>query len=186
MTRPGAASAGPATWPSDSELRRSEGRHTLLVFAHPRCVCTGATLRELAQIMSRCQDRLTAQVVFCAPPGAEEGWEKSDLWRRAASMPGVLVVSDPGGVEARRFGAHTSGASYLYDAGGALRFAGGITGSRGHEGDNAGRSAVVDQVLDRQAGSAATSVFGCALQEAETPTEAEAPTQVEAPGEALP
>lgn len=163
MTRPGAATAGPATWPDASQLRRAEGRHTLLVFAHPHCVCTAATLRELAQIVSRCQDRLTVHVVFCAPPGAEEGWEQSDLWRHAEELPGVSVIADLDGLEARRFGAHTSGATYLFDATGALRFAGGITSSRGHEGDNEGRSAVIDHVLGREPGRATTFVYGCAL-----------------------
>ena len=40
-------------------------------------------------------------------------------------------------------GATTSGHVLLYDAGGVLRFAGGITDGRGHEGDNAGLDAAL-------------------------------------------
>jgi len=168
-TRPGAASLGPRTWPSDSQLQRADGSHTLVVFAHPHCPCTAASLRELALIVAKCGDRLEARVVFSAPPGAPEAWETSDLWQHAAAMPGVSVVSDREGREARRFGAQTSGAVYLYDTRGALRFAGGITGSRGHEGDNTGRSSVIGLVLEGASGAAATPVFGCALFGTEPP-----------------
>ena len=38
----------------------------------------------------------------------------------------------------QRFGAETSGQTLLYDRDGRLLFSGGTTGSRGHDGDNAG------------------------------------------------
>ena len=68
------------------------------------------------------------------------------------------------GREAARFGAATSGQTFLYDARGGLLFSGGITGARAHAGDNAGRSAVVT-LLNGTGGPAAprTSVFGCPL-----------------------
>jgi hypothetical protein len=51
----------------------------------------------------------------------------------------------------------------VYDAGGALLFSGGITGSRGHAGDNAGRSSIV-ALLNRLPGThTSTNVFGCSL-----------------------
>jgi len=66
-------------------------------------------------------------------------------------------------VEARRFGVETSGQTLLYDAGGRLIFSGGITGSRGHAGDNAGEAALVALLTSGQADRRATSVFGCPL-----------------------
>ena len=78
-------------------------------------------------------------------------------------IPGVRVLVDVDGREAARFGARTSGTVLVYSPHGALLFAGGITASRGHSGDNLGRDAVVT-ILDRgQPDRTATPVFGCPL-----------------------
>ena len=58
----------------------------------------------------------------------------------------------------------TSGSCFLYDAHGKLLFSGGITSARGHEGDNAGRDAIVKLVHGRPAPQQQTDVFGCALR----------------------
>jgi hypothetical protein len=42
-------------------------------------------------------------------------------------------------------------------------FSGGITASRGHEGDNAGRAAIEQLVRHERADRLSTWVFGCAL-----------------------
>ena len=97
------------------------------------------------------------------PTGVSDEWAQSDLWRTAASLPDVTVVRDDDGLEARRFGASTSGQTLLYDEAGVLLFAGGITGARSHRGDNDGRRAIVE-LLNRESSSRApTKVFGCAL-----------------------
>jgi hypothetical protein len=55
-----------------------------------------------------------------------------------------------------------SGQVLAYDGQGRLAFNGGITASRGHEGDSAGRSAVEAMLAGRR--HAATAfVFGCLL-----------------------
>jgi hypothetical protein len=97
------------------------------------------------------------------PPGFAKDWEKSSLWRSAAAIPHVTVVRDDHGLEASRFGAATSGQTLLYSANGLLLFSGGITGSRGHAGDNAGRAAIL-ALLHREALARSSSfVFGCPL-----------------------
>lgn len=72
---------------------------------------------------------------------------------------------DDNGAEANRFHAATSGQTLLYDAAGRLLFSGGITGSRGHSGDNAGQTAIVSLVNSGAAELTETSVFGCPLFE---------------------
>jgi hypothetical protein len=141
---PGSVKASPSQWPSDSRLRPVAGRANLVMFAHPRCPCTRASLAELQGILSKCRERVTAQVVFFKPHQESEEWTKSDLWRNAAAMPSVRVLFDEDGREARRFGATTSGHVALFDVDGRLLFRGGITVSRGHLGENAGRRAVID------------------------------------------
>ena len=87
----------------------------------------------------------------------------TDLWRRAAAIKGVTVVQDSEGVEAERFHAATSGYTLLYGSDGRLLFSGGITGARGHAGDNAGRSAIAALLTAEGAPTGTTPVFGCSL-----------------------
>jgi hypothetical protein len=156
-------------WPAASRIPLDANRQTLMVFMHPQCPCSKASVAELTQIMTRCQGRMIARVLFIRPLGFPAGWEKTDLWRDAAAIPGTLVSSDPDGTEAKLFGAMTSGQTALYDTAGHLLFQGGITESRGHAGDNAGCDAIVDLVL-HQGGvvipstrQSETAVFGCSL-----------------------
>jgi hypothetical protein len=93
----------------------------------------------------------------------DTGWEKTGLWRSASALPDVTVVRDDDGVEARRFGVETSGQTLLYDGRGTLIFSGGITGSRGHEGANAGEASLVALLTRGEADRSGTSVFGCPL-----------------------
>jgi len=66
----------------------------------------------------------------------------------------------------------------LYDAAGALRFSGGITAARGHEGDSMGAAAILSLLSAaspavtaalapeaRQTALRAAPVFGCPLEE---------------------
>jgi hypothetical protein len=136
------------------------------MLVHPHCPCTRATIGELAELMAHCQGRLTAYVLFLKPAGFSDDWEKTDLWQSAASIPGVNVIVDDDGAEARRFHSATSGQTILYDAEGHLLFSGGITASRGHAGDNDGQSAIISLVNDGAASRTVTSVFGCPLFDA--------------------
>lgn len=160
---PGVAAAAPGRWPADSRLRHDTDRATLVMLAHPHCPCTRASLGELARLMAQARGRVTAYVLFVKPSGFPDGWEKTDLLTSAAAIPGVTVVRDDEGVEAGRFSAATSGQTMLYDAGGKLLFSGGITRARGHEGDNAGRAAIVSLLTADEAGQSETPVFGCPL-----------------------
>ena len=70
---------------------------------------------------------------------------------------------DNDGIEARRFGSSASGQVLLYNPQGKLLFSGGITASRGHSGDNDGRTAIVALLTQGQAAKDETPVFGCQL-----------------------
>ncbi|MDP9291775.1 MAG: hypothetical protein M3O82_05370 [Verrucomicrobiota bacterium] len=119
--------------------------------------------------MTQCEGKLDASVVFWKPENATAEWEQTELRREAAAVPGVHLLSDEDGREARRFGAQTSGHTLLYDGSGHLLFSGGITGSRGHAGDNAGRSAIVSLVNSGSADRNSTFVFGCSLLNPQAP-----------------
>ena len=159
---PGPTAVAPIRWPAESRIHFATDRATLIMLTHPHCPCSRASIGELARLMAQAQGRVTAYVLFIKPAGSPEDWENSDLWQSAASIPGVEVVVDDD-IEAGRFHAMTSGQTVLYDAGGRLLFSGGITGSRGHYGDNAGRSAIVSLLNTGEAERAETVVFGCPL-----------------------
>ena len=162
--RPGRPASTTAVWPASSVVDRAPDRLTMLVFAHPRCSCTRATLSDLARLMARTQGRLSAQLLLVVPDGLPTDWGRSDLLNSAHGIPGLAVRIDSSGVEANRFGVSTSGQVLVYDPAGHLRFAGGITPGRGHEGDNAGLEAIERLVAGRPAGLSTTPVFGCGLK----------------------
>ena len=160
---PGLPADARAQWPAGTRLALDASRPTLVMLAHPRCTCTRASLAELAEVMARARSRPKAYVVFIKPGVMPADWEHSDLWQASARIPDVTIVRDDGGVEAQRFGAETSGQTFLYDAAGRLLFSGGTTGARGHEGDNAGRASIL-ALLNRERTTMASSfVFGCSL-----------------------
>lgn len=150
-------------FPKGSSISLAPGRPTLVVFLHPYCPCSRATLRQLDELLAETRNKPAVTIVFTISKGLPPGWEKEDLWQTAAAMPGVRVVCDAGGVEARRFNVAGSGHTLLYDAGGRLLFSGGITASRGHEGDNPGQDAIVNFVLKGRSDVTHTPVFGCSL-----------------------
>jgi|SRR5688572_16446566 len=160
---PGAAGDAPARWPADSGLSRAGDAPTLILFAHPQCSCTRASLGEFAETLARATTRPRTYVVFLKPVGLGVDWEKTDLWRAAERLPGVTVMRDDEGREAKRFGVITSGQTMLYDESGDLIFSGGITGARGHAGDNAGRASLISLLNQGRANLSSTSVFGCPL-----------------------
>lgn len=162
--RPGPASTVGPTWPAATGLKLSESPYTLVLFLHPQCPCSNATLNELAVLLAKCP-QIRAQVLFIRPNVFQPGWEKTHLWTTVESLPGATAQVDPEGKESTVFSAQTSGECALYDRTGRLRFKGGITGSRGHEGDNRGLS-IIEEIVQRggtTAGEPITPAFGCPL-----------------------
>ncbi len=158
QTTPGAVADTPERWPSASRLPRGAG-YTVVMFVHPDCPCSRASLSELAENAGAgpaAGSAVAIDVVVAGPDVAGE------IWDAAGRIPGATRIVDTGR-EAERFGARTSGHTVVYDAGGVRRFSGGITGSRGHVGDNLGRDAVQRIVAGLAAQSGAHPVFGCAL-----------------------
>jgi hypothetical protein len=160
---PGKTVAASDDWPGGSKLRRSPDRPQLVMFVHPVCPCSRASLAELERFVVRTGGRADVRVVFKEPAGMTREWQDSSLWRTASGIPGIALVRDEGGVETGIFHAAVSGETFLYDSGGRLVFHGGITDSRGHEGDNAGLSAIEEIVNTGSSALGRTPVFGCPL-----------------------
>jgi hypothetical protein len=113
--------------------------------------------------MAHAQELVDVHVLFVRPRAFAKNWEQTDLWNGAAKIPGVKIMTDEDGFEAGLFGSLTSGQAMLYDTNSRLVFSGGITASRGHAGDNEGRSAILSQLKTGTAATEQTAVFGCPL-----------------------
>jgi len=160
---PGGQGRPPVQWPAQSAIFRNPNGATLLMFVHPRCPCTHASISELARLLARVPTRLQTHVVVAEPAGVPVGWTDTELVQRAHAIPGVDVVRDEAGREAARFHAIVSGLAVLYDASGRRLFSGGITASRGHEGDSFGRERLLAALSGKPADRDESPVFGCAL-----------------------
>lgn len=167
QSTPGPVAAPPASWPDEVDgLSAPTGAPALLLFAHPRCPCTRASIEETARILAGAGGGVDVRFVFRVPERADASWTDGDSWRRASAIPGAATISDPGGVLHAVFGVTTSGHALLYDAGGSLLFSGGVTGSRGHEGANPGRSAIAALLRGEAPAVRETPVYGCPLADA--------------------
>jgi hypothetical protein len=152
----------PSEWPTDTALRWKPGTSHLVMFAHPGCPCTSASISELARLLSRVRNGLSVELVFSETNGAT--LESSAGWKSAARLHGATLTRDHAGREATRFHARTSGHVLLYDSNGRLAFSGGITPARGHEGASAGAARIL-ALLRGEPGRKDSPVFGCSLVE---------------------
>ena len=161
---PGARGETPLTWPTRSSIPFHRGQPVLVMFAHPRCPCTHASIDELNRLLTRCQS-LPVHVLFTKPSSTSVEWTQTASWKTAEAIPGVNVLVDPDGREAQRFGAESSGYVVVYDKQGHLIFHGGITAGRGVVGENAGEQLISKLLSEERPAVASTPVFGCSLRE---------------------
>lgn len=166
-SEPASPDATSLRWPSDTNLVIVPNRPTVVFFVHPKCPCTRASLAELERLWvlrdARANHSPQLIVVVTIPPKATSDWLTTRTVERASNLPGATLAIDPEGRVAQRFGASTSGAVMWFDAAGECRYAGGLTASRGHEGDNLGRSSL--ERLLRGATQPVSSIpaLGCKL-----------------------
>jgi hypothetical protein len=161
----GKASSSPKYCSTLSGLNHSKAPFTLMLFLHPQCPCSTASISELQRLMAHTESNLDVHIIFWQPLENKDLWHDTALIKTARAIPEVEVSDDAGGVLAERFGVKTSGTTLVYSRDGSLLFRGGITLLRGHEGDNKGISTIYDIVNNRTASKDVQSspVFGCSL-----------------------
>ena len=171
-TTPGKAAAAPEYWPSNVPATGDARIPILVVALHPMCSCSRATLTELEEAASEFHHPYNALFLIDQPRGAQYVWQQVSYYRDAQRSLNASVVLDEDGQLAARFGAFTSGEVLYYSAAEKdgrrrLLFSGGVTGSRGMVGPNAGITALklaVNQTAGSQQGSKPMThspVFGC-------------------------
>ncbi len=160
---PGEKGVSPIIRPIGLVSPRAADRPLLLVFAHPRCPCTMATLTELNHILTDCPGTADVRIFLMTPSEAANEWLTSPLWDEAKALPDTTVVADPKGAMATRFDVRTSGHVLLYAADGRLLFSGGITSARGEVGDSFGKQSIVALLQGKRGVKPEAEVFGCPL-----------------------
>lgn len=160
--QPGESGIPGEHWPVDSRVSPpGQSGLTLVVALHAECGCSRATVEELNKLLAERPNALRVRALFV---NGQDDAEASNLWQSLRRMPGVDRIVDPEGVEARAFALRTSGEVRVYDGRRTLRFRGGITISRGHQGASPGSAAILAAIDSPPAAAAVTTpVFGCAL-----------------------
>lgn len=124
-------------------------------------------MEELSRLLTQCRELSKVYLVLSLPGAKSQDWAEGPIKEAASILPEVEVFIDSKRTETRRFGAYTSGQVLAYAPDGRLLFSGGLTGSRGHAGDNAGRDALVALLREQTDQFIAGAVYGCPLLETE-------------------
>lgn len=175
----GQASHSSALFQASSTQVNESSLPILLFFAHPHCPCTRASLREFTSILERSADIPKRVVIIFFHPDssltdATATWaQTSSTWQSAHLLgqrfSSLRIVTDTNGRIAQSYHVTNSGHTILARADGTILFQGGITPSRGHEGENAGKHAVLTLLKDPRHTLSSdfiishTYTFGCSL-----------------------
>jgi hypothetical protein len=151
-------------WPRNDELELDAIEPTLLMFAHPRCPCTRASMSELERVLRESGSSPRVTFVVYQPAAADATWQESPLLQEMRELPHANMVWDSEGKIAARFGAATSGQIQVYRPTGQCLFNGGVTRLRGHAGANAASDQLLAALQGTPAEFTTTTVYGCALQ----------------------
>lgn len=161
--RSAAVGAAVSTWPNDTPLPREAADLQVVLFAHPLCPCTRATLAELGEALARLPTKPAVSAVFVTAGLSPAAVAKSDTLASARRIPSVHIEIDGSGGLARQFGATISGEVLVFDRQGTRLYRGGLTAGRGHRGGSAALT-LFEQILSGSAYQAVeTPVFGCRL-----------------------
>ncbi len=160
---PGLPAMAKPFWPTNTQLIRDFQMPTLVMFAYPHCACSEASVAELSEIIKKVDSKLNVMIVFVTGINPGNAPRETTLWSLAKLIPSAKIILDESGIEAKRFGARTSGQVLLYDKQGKLVFSGGITSARGRLGDNPGKTSVIALINQGHIEQRTAPVFGCAL-----------------------
>ena len=119
---------------NELENALSPSAPTLLLFLHPHCPCTKATIKNLDSVLNTSPDTVNFYAVAFCPLDETEQWVQSPIMNTLIEDLDAKVIIDHGSEISSAFGIKCSGHILLYSDRGELQFDGGITSSRGHEG----------------------------------------------------
>ncbi|MEO5959848.1 MAG: RedB protein [Opitutaceae bacterium] len=143
-------------------VHRQPGRSLLVMAVHPLCPCTDASLAELGDLLARSRGTCDALLLQYHPARGTPDWPVDPSPRHLGGVS-VPILLDRDGQIASALGAETSGHAVFVDAGGTVRFHGGLTIARGHRGRSPAQDAVLDTLGGRPTKLTSAPVFGCSL-----------------------
>ena len=155
-----------ANWPESCRLPVFEGELHVVVFMHPKCVCSRSTLVELKRALQRTKAAPQISFVFYCPADQELAWAQDELWALTEGVKNSEPMVDLNGDEAKKFGVQVSGHVMLFGQSNERIFSGGITSARGHEGDNLGGRMLAAFLDGENPPGAEPPPFGCRLFQA--------------------
>ena len=157
MQAPGDDGLTPKHFPSVNGVALRDAQPTVLVFIHPLCPCTPATLAQLKLIA----DSADVSVIQSGPA---VDIQDEDVGRSAQKVSRFeRVIDDRSGELARSFGAMTSGHIVAYAPDGSLLFRGGITPGRGMTGPSQGLAELAKALETSMPSAVDPDVFGCSI-----------------------
>ena len=147
---------------TEVEIRSSQ---TLVLFIHPRCPCTKATIRSLERIYHRMPQRPKLVVYAFYPQDRGESWAESALTDYVTAFADAALIPDRNGDACLRYGVTTSGHLMLFDRHDRLVFSGGITPGRAHEGDCISSKDLLKKCRNESSVAAPSNwpVYGCPI-----------------------
>lgn len=148
-SRPGQAASPPTHYPESGQLPR------LIMFLHPRCPCSRASLQAFGQFQT---SRAHLEIVLCGPV---ELAQPELIGGLRAAFDKCEVGLDGDGRRRELYQVWTSGQVIGYDGAGRLGFCGGLTASRGQAGPSLGQDQVKAWLQGQNVSD--SSVFGCPL-----------------------
>ncbi len=144
-------------------LNRRDNESTVVLFYHPHCPCTFATARCLQRLSTDFKTRPQIIALAYCPEDQPDRWIESSTTRQLKKIADVRVVIDRDGSICQQFGVTTSGHTLIYGPDAELRFSGGITPYRGHEGYCRASTAFMQHLNHPQKHPTNWPVFGCQI-----------------------
>jgi hypothetical protein len=151
------------SWPESKLSMPSTADYRIVIFAHPYCPCTRATLNKLDESLTRLPGNTAVCVIFATVGLDLKKVADSPTVSFARQLKGVDVRMDDSGDEVRRFRATVSGEVFAFDRQGQRIFHGGITAGRGHHGDSVGQQQLERLVCGLSHEVCEAPIFGCKL-----------------------
>ena len=149
--------------PRATQLPISKQGPTLIAFLHAKCPCSRASINEIDRLLTSHGKDLKTIFVFSKEKDLELAWiQESELYKKAQKMS-VEIIIDPNNSEAKVFKAQTSGKVFLVSPKQEILFQGGVTASRGHEGNNSGITAIQKILAGKNSQIDFQPSFGCLI-----------------------
>ena len=169
---PGESSKWSEPWPEQSQLKFEPDKFNFVVFLHPECDCSKATLNQIEEIVKDAgSEKIHYLAVFLLPEKMRIAWGESDLLKRTRGIKNLQIYIDDQ-KEFQRFGVKTSGQTLIFGPSKDLLFSGGLTVARGHIGVSMGQDFVLSLFKGRDLAKNKidkkinlTPVFGCQTEE---------------------